>query len=563
MPEFMRSPTAAVLSDIWMRSRTSFLLVTGTTAFTCLLNLAFADRLSRSISGGENLLAVLNVGLLTPVVVVLSMIFSHQAFNSNKGLTGFPARSFTLPITSLRLVAIPMVFGVSVIELFGLLWTTFIRIFEGRSAFFGVLLGALLVWSQTVLWLPASRALRLAALGTVWITFAYLALTSVMPQEILPWFLKGNTVMGLLVGSAPLAFVLSWILVTRQRSGGFSRHPVYAQIERIAGILPGRTRNFASPATAQYWLEWRRSGYPLPVLVGVLLIATLLMMRGTAGLPPGEIKDVREGLVVWSLVMPIILAFLLGKLLCKPDFWTSDLVVPPFIAAKPLATEEIVAAKMKAAARSTVLSWLLVLAFLAASFPLWANTDVLPIFWMAWWPFHEYPRLFQYAIGAASLSGCMFLTWRFLVGSLWLGLSGNRKMRALTAVPFVFIPVLLIGFHEVIDRPAFSWADYDLDWIFSALIGTAAVGAIAKLWFSAFSWRNVARDRVRRYLIFWTVGTACLVALAIVVSPLVWGLFLPSDGAQVRTLLILIAVMAVPLARPGLATSSLERNRHR
>lgn len=563
MPEFMRSPTAAVLSDIWMRSRTSFLLVTGTTAFTCLLNLAFADRLSRSVGGGENLLAALNFGLLTPVVVVLLMIFSHQAFDSHKGFTGFPDRFFTLPMTSLRLVAIPMVFGVGVIELFWLLWITFIPTFRDSTAFPGVLLGALVVWSQTVLWLPGSRALRLAALGTVWITFAYLALTPVFPEHVLPWSLKGNTVMGLLVGSAPLAFVLSWILVTRQRSGGFSRHPVYAQIERIFGILPGRTRNFTSPATAQYWLEWRRSGYPLPVLVGVLLIATLLLMRGTAGLPPGEIEDVREGLVVWSLVMPIILAFLLGKLLCKPDFWTSDLAVPSFIAVKPLASEEMVAAKMKVAARSTVLSWLLVLAFLAASFPLWANTDVLPIFWRAWWPFHEYPRFFQYAIGAASLLGCMFLTWRLLVGSLWLGLSGSTKVRALTALPFALVPVLLIGFHEVIDRPQFTWADYDLDWILSALIGTAAVGVIAKLWFSAFSWRKVARDRVRQYLIFWTVGTACLVALAIVVSPLVWGLLLPADGAQVRTLLILIALMAVPFARPGLATSSLERNRHR
>jgi hypothetical protein len=562
MPELMRSPVTALMLDIWTRRRSSFLLVAATAVFACLFNLAFADSFGRT-PNGVHLLRALNVVFLLTVAVFLLMIFSYQEFKSSKGSTGFPARFFPLPLTSLQLVAIPMGLGVTAIGLFWLLWMTSIRTFGQSTVFLGILLGAWLVWSQTVLWLPASDPFRLTTVGTVWMTFAYLALSPAYPQDALQWWLKGNTVIGLLIGSAPLAFVLSWTLVARQRSGRFNRRPFHGKVERISGILPGRIATFASPAAAQCWFEWRRSGYQLPRLVGVLLIGTLLVMLGIPWLSPGNTEDAREGLVVWTLTMPIILAFLAGKPLSKPDFWASDLAVPPFLAAKPLATEEIVTAKMKAAAWSTALSWLLVLAFLAASFPLWAYTDVLPYFRIVWWQFHDYPLLFQYAIGAASLLGCMFLTWRFLVAGLWLGLSGSRKMRALSAGPFVLIPALLIAIHEVIDKPAFSWVDYDLDRTLSFLIWTAAVGAIAKLWLSAFSWRNVARARVRQYLIFWTGGTACVVALAIVVSPLVWGFFLPSDGAQVRTLLILAALLAVPFARPGLATSSLERNRHR
>jgi hypothetical protein len=255
--------------------------------------------------------------------------------------------------------------------------------------------------------------------------------------------------------------------------------------------------------------------------------------------------------------------------LSKPDFWASDLAVPSFIAAKPLATEEIIAAKMKSAARSTVLTWLLVLAFLAASFPLWRRTDLLSFFWMVWWPFQDYPRVFKVAMGAASLVACMFLTWRFLVASLWLGLSGSRKMRALSAAPFVLLPALLVVFHDVLDRPQPLWGRHDFDEILSVLIWTAAAAAIAKFWLSAVSWRNVSQARVRQYLIFWSVGTACMVVFAIVLSLTVvfsvemfWRHVLPADGVQVRTLLILFALMAVPFARPGLATSSLDRNRH-
>jgi hypothetical protein len=567
MPELRRSPVKAFMLDFWTRPRSgaAFLLAMTTTAFACLFNLAYADAFGRHT---VQLLHLLNVGLLIATIVPLLMIFSYQEFKSTTVSTGFPTRFFTLPLTSLQLVLIPMVFGVTAIGLFWSIWATSIKMVGENRMFVGVLLGAWLAWSQTVLWLPAKGHFRLTAVGVVWMAFAHVAVTPVFPQHA-PWWLKGNTVIGLLVSSALAAFVVSWILIARQRSGGSARGSIHSPIERMSAILPGRIPKFDSPAAAHFWFEWQRSGYQLPRMVAVLLIGTLLAMVAIPSVSTEGTEDALEGFVLFSLTMPIMLAFLLGKPLSKPDFWASDLAVPSFIAAKPLATEEIIAAKMKAAARSTVLTWLLVLAFLAASFPLWRWTDLLSFFWMVWWPFQDYPRVFQVALGAASLLACMLLTWRFLVASLWLGLSGSRKMRALSAAPFVLVPALLVVFHDVFDRPQPLWGRYDFDEIFSVLIWTAAAAAIAKFWLSAVSWRNVSQSRVRQYLIFWTVGTACVVVLAIVLSPAVlvavemfWRHVLPVDVAQVRTLLILLALMAVPFVRPGLATLSLERNRH-
>jgi hypothetical protein len=564
-PELRRAPATALMLDIWTRRRAAFGLVAVTTAFACLFNLAYADSFGRNT---VQLLHFMNVVFLFATIVPLLMIFSYQEVKATRVSTGFPTRFFALPLTSLQLVVIPMVLGVIAMGLFWLTWTTFIKTFGDSRMFGGFLLVAWLAWSQTVLWLPAKGPFRLTAVGIVWLTFVHVALTPVFPQHA-PWWLKGNTVIGLLVGSALAAFVLSWILVARQRSGGSGRGSIHSSLERVSGILPKRIPTFDSPAAAHYWFEWQRSGYQLPRMVAVLLIGTLLSMVVIPLVSTEGTEDALEGLVLFSLMMPIILAFLLGRPLSKPDFWASDLAVPSFIAAKPLATEEIIAAKMKAAARSTVLTWLLVLAFLAASFPLWRRTDLLSFFWMVWWPFQDYPGVFQVAMGAASLLACMFLTWRFLVASLWLGLSGSRKMRALSALPFVLLPALLVVFHDVFDRPQPLWGRHDFDEILSVLIWTAAAAAIAKFWLSAVSWRNVSQARVRQYLIFWIVGTACMVVLAIVLSPAVlvsvevfWRHVLPADAVQVRTLLILLALMAVPFARPGLATFSLDRNRH-
>jgi hypothetical protein len=85
---------------------------------------------------------------------------------------------------------------------------------------------------------------------------------------------------------------------------------------------------------------------------------------------------------------------------------------------------------------------------------------------------------------------------------------------------------------------------------------------IAKFSLAAFSWRRIAPQRFRQYLLIWSGGTLCLIALAI----LLWSgvrHVVPLDVYRLRIVLILAALLVMPFARLGLAPLSLAKNRHR
>ncbi len=104
---------------------------------------------------------------------------------------------------------------------------------------------------------------------------------------------------------------------------------------------------------------------------------------------------------------------------------------------------------------------------------------------------------------------------------------------------------------------------HELDRLLPALLWVAALAVAAKFWIAAFSWRKVAPQRVRQYLIVWLGSTLCLITLAVLLWAGLLRYFLPSDIYRVRSLLILAALLVMPFGRLGLATSSLARNRHR
>jgi hypothetical protein len=92
-------------------------------------------------------------------------------------------------------------------------------------------------------------------------------------------------------------------------------------------------------------------------------------------------------------------------------------------------------------------------------------------------------------------------------------------------------------------------------WIAAALV-------IAKYWLAAYAWRGAPLRDLFAYLLIWVAGTASLLALGMVV----WGIvriYVPLDAERLRSIVVLLALLAVPLARVGLASSSLTRNRHR
>jgi hypothetical protein len=157
----------------------------------------------------------------------------------------------------------------------------------------------------------------------------------------------------------------------------------------------------------------------------------------------------------------------------------------------------------------------------------------------------------------------MILTWRFLVGGLWIGLSGNRRLFTASAIPYAVLPVVaLIGGTLLFERPFLDWLRHNLDRVVSDAEWTAAIAVAAKVSITAFSLRRITSRHVRQYVGVWLVSTLCLIALTL----LIWArlqLILPADILHLRNLSILFALLLIPLARPVLATLSLAKNRHR
>ena len=568
----MRTPIVALTWEIWRRNRRVVWAVAAIVLAAWLFNLRFAEDFDANMSQRHQLLTI-NCLLMAASLLLVFAIFNYTEFNPQKEWTGFPYRLFAFPVTSLTLIAVPILFGISAIELvyFNWLKLVFTQDQMARPEWFGLLLAAYMVFYQTILWtLAGFRILRIIALGLIGTSFIGVAFLPFFAQySSSPWFSE-NILSALLSGSAVVAFVVAWVCIARQRCGGGRRRNwLKYLIERITDALPGRKKDFRSPASAQLWYEWRRAGVLLPSCIGALLVLVIgplsWFLRNEAG---GAVW-----ILGWTLAMPVILAFPLGKGFSKADFWSRDLSLPAFIAVRPLATGEMVVTKMKVAALSAGISWLLVVVFLSLWLPLWANLAPLMMVRVGFWMAYGHSMWAEYAISTLFIAAGMSVTWKLLVGGLWVGLSGSKKVFITSAAVCCLVP--LVGFIALTillnhDRVVRAWATEDPNRVLSICEWIAALAVVAKFWLAAFSWRSIAPARVRAYLLLWAGATLLLVMLAI----LLWahGLlsvqlmalmdFLPVDIYRLRNLLILLALLVVPLARLGYAPTALVRNRH-
>ena len=256
--------------------------------------------------------------------------------------------------------------------------------------------------------------------------------------------------------------------------------------------------------------------------------------------------------------MPIVLAIPVGMAFGRPTFWSDDLSLPAFVAVRPLADEEIVALKLKVAAASAAVSWLLVLAFLGVWLSLWGNVDGVSQIAMQLWAFHGRSIAPVYGIAALGVIAGTLLTWRFLVIRLWSGLSGSRPLFIASVMSVVMAVIVWMVFDGsrlpgwVLDDPA----------RLTIVVWILAVATIAKYWMAVYSWRNLPARYARRYLLAWGAATTCLLAFGLAF----WGvarIYVALDIYRFQGLMILVALLAVPIARLGLAPSRLARNRHR
>jgi hypothetical protein len=288
----------------------------------------------------------------------------------------------------------------------------------------------------------------------------------------------------------------------------------------------------------------------LPTVVSGVV---LLVIAPVSWLASGDARYT-GWLLIGTLATPIVLALPVGVAFSKPTFWSEDLAVPAFVAVRPLSSQDLVAIKVKVAMASVALSWAVVLVFLAVWLPLWANLDLVirlgtPLF-------AGYSAGAAYGLAVLVPIGGMFLTWRSLVSHLWSGLSGMRPLFLASAFSLI---ALVASVMLDVGPPSWLFRDPSRLGLF-VWIGVVAV--IAKCSLAAYAWRGASARHALRYFLIWLAGTASLLAVGLAI----WGpvrMYLPFDDDLLRSALILLALLAVPLARVGLSPSALARNRHR
>jgi hypothetical protein len=322
----------------------------------------------------------------------------------------------------------------------------------------------------------------------------------------------------------------------------------------MARLAPVRTARgqFASPARAQAWLEWRRHGWTLPALVAILLPCELALLFAI-----GDTPDLVWTILLGVLLTPPFMAAFVAATVRKPDLdgreTRQDDGLSPFLATRPLSNRTLIAAKLEMAFVSTALAWTLVL--VAIPLALWLS-DTWPVVLERWQrTIALMGESRAIVIAVLVLLGFVAATWKQLVQTLCIGMTG-RVWIVRTSLILTLVLVSIIG--PLLDWVAGNGAVRAALWdaaptmlaVLAALKLSAAVWVAVRLYHS-----RLLRDRT--LVIGAALWCGAVLALAAVLSWWIASQFFP------RYLFVLVAFLAVPLVRLAAAPLALDWNRHR
>jgi hypothetical protein len=536
----MGAPITALAWEMWRKGRVSL-------AASCLLLLlaslsavVLGPATSQNLYGWYVFLMVCSL--------FLSFAAAHYAErNPQKQWQGFPYRIFTLPVRTHTLVGVPLLIGLVIVLLiyFGWLALVFKPMGRPASAWPALAVSTGLLCYDALIWaLAGYRLSRITALAFTGIILMNLGAAPWL-HEVVPSpgqrIEQCSAATMMLMSLAAVATAL-YSVEKQRRGGGRGRNMLLLLLSRFVNVLPKREKDFRGPAHAQFWFEWRRAGWLLPVATAATLLFVFLpislLIRGDA--------ESAVLLFAWLVALPIILAFVIGKGFGKPDFWGSDLAVPGFLSTRPFTSGEFVIAKLKVATGSVLVSCGAIVLFLISWLSFWAARTELRQIWEAIVAMRGLNG--ACAILLLGLASALLLTWRGMVGTLWLALAGNSRRLIIAVSADVLILGTLVWW-------SFSTKAYsnNLELFVRGLGWTLTALVFVKLWGAVFSWRRNHPRRTVTYVAAWVGATAASVGFALLACPAIpW----------LRHLVLLAALLLVPLARLGLAPMMLARNRH-
>ncbi|HUH12046.1 MAG TPA: hypothetical protein VMK65_03015, partial [Longimicrobiales bacterium] len=229
-----------------------------------------------------------------------------------------------------------------------------------------------------------------------------------------------------------------------------------------------------------------------------------------------------------------------------------DYGVSPFTATRPLSSASMVGARLAMAARSTAAAWGLVAAAVPAALVLSDTWTIVADRARGFAGVVGAPRAIVF--GALGLATLVLTTWRQMVQSLYLGLTGRPGLIKGSGLAML-CAVVAIG--PLLD---WAWTSGARDWFWVGLFWTLGVIVAARMVLACWIAIRLHRDRLvaDRSLV---VGAALwLAAVAAVYAALLW---LFATPIVPRFLLLMIATVTVPLVRLSAAPLALAWNRHR
>jgi hypothetical protein len=527
----MRSPAAAIAWEFRRRHRWGLLALLAYLAALAAVRI-FVGRRPVDFDNDQTFALV--------VVVPLAATFMYFLAVFSFGLSGdlaarqsmYPPRLFTLPVTTAALVRWPMAYGAAAMAA---LWfaTRLLAVWPAGTAvpvvWPALLAASLMAWTQALTWMPYPLpGLR------VMVTILWLATIDAVVLLALQYKTPEPVMLAILAPHVPLAYLAARFAVARARRGDVP------DWRRLRTARPPRPLAHARGDKAQAWLEWRQHGRSLPAMVAIVLPFELLLLFALREAP----VLIFETLMVVLFTPPIMAAFVAG---------TVSGGMTPFIATRPLTNASIIGAKLKAAMWSTLIAWLLVLAAVPAALRL-SGTLPLVLDWA-----HQLidilgrPRAI--AIALLALAALLASTWKQLVQSLCIGMSGREwliKTSVFATLSFLAVVVPLA--HWIIgSRKAIAMLWNALPWILVVLV---CVKLAAAVWVAARLYdRGLLRGRA---LVIGAIGWDA--AVLAVYGLLVW--ILPTLLFR-EYFLALIAILAIPLTRLAAAPLALAWNRHR
>jgi hypothetical protein len=528
----MRSPAAAVAWEFRQRHRWGFLALIAYLFVLAIIKLLLFESGRRVDLDDESFALVVIVPLTSTFIYFLGLFTFGLSGDIAARQSIYPARKFTLPVTSAALAGWPMLYGSAAMAM---LWfgTRFLALWPSDvdvPVIWPALLGAsLLAWTQALIWMPYPfRGLRVIA------TVLWLATIDAVVMVALKFKAPEVVMLAILAPHVPLAYLVARSAVARARRGDVPDWRL-GQISR-----PIRRDQFRSPARAQLWFEWQQYGRSLPWLVAILLpfeLALLFAFRQTPEL-------IWETLVFVLLTPPFMAIFVAT---------TVSYGVTPFIATRPLTNASLIFAKLKATMWSTLAAWLLVLVAIPLALKLSGTAPVVIERANRLVEVFGAPRAI--ALVLLGLAALMASTWKQLVQSLYIGMSGREwVIKASVFVALSFLAIILpLAVWIKGNKPALALLWNVFPWIAAALVFfklSAAVWIAMRL-----HDKQLLSDRALVLgAICWDVAVFALYGLLVWVFPAL--LFR-------HYLLALVAILAVPLARLSAAPLALAWNRHR